>query len=47
MPLNQELEVWKHKASVLSNKSNLPGTNVPSDTKLGALKQDVFMGNLI
>ena len=28
--LNQELEVWKNKASV------------PSDTKLGALRQDVF-----
>ena len=40
--LNQELEVWKHKASVLSNTSNIPGTNVPSGTKLGALKQDIF-----
>ena len=40
--LNQELEVWKHKASVLSNTSNVLGTNVPSYTKLGALKQDIF-----
>ena len=40
--LNQELEVWKNKASVLSNTSNLPNTNVPSDAKLGALRQDVF-----
>ena len=40
--LNQELEVWKNKASVLSNTSNLPSTTVPSDVKLGALRQDVF-----
>ena len=40
--LTQELECWKNKASVLSNTSNLPNTNVPSDTKLGALRQDVF-----
>ena len=40
--LNQELEVWKNKASVLSNTSNLPNTNVPSGTKLGALRQNVF-----
>ena len=40
--LNQELEVWKNKASVLSNTSNIPNTNVPSDTRLGALRQDVF-----
>ena len=41
--LNQELEVWKkNKASVLSNTSKLPNTNVPSDAKLGALRQDVF-----
>ena len=33
--LNQELEVWKNKASVLSNTSHNPNTNVPSDTKLG------------
>ena len=36
--LNQELEVWKNKASVLSNTN----TNAPSDTRLGALRQDVF-----
>ena len=36
--LNQELEVWKNKASVLSNTLNLPSTTVPSDTKLGALR---------
>ena len=35
--LNQELEVWKNKASVLSNTSTIPNANVPSDTKLGAL----------
>ena len=41
--LNQELEVWKNKASVLSNTSNqVPNTTVPSDVKLGALRQDVF-----
>ena len=40
--LNQELEVWKNKASVLSKTSNLPDTNVPSDAKLGVLRQDVF-----
>ena len=40
--LNQELEVWKNKASVLSNTSNLPSTTVPSDVKLRALRQDVF-----
>ena len=40
--LNQELEVWKNKASVLSNTSNLPSTTVSSDVKLGALRQDVF-----
>ena len=38
--LNQELEAWKHKASVLSTSSQLP--NVPPETKLGALRQDVF-----
>ena len=27
--LNQELEVWKNKASVLPNTSNLPSTTVP------------------
>ena len=35
--LNQELEVWKNKASVLST-TNVPNTKVPSDTKLGALR---------
>ena len=40
--LNQELEVWKNKASVLSNTSNVPSTTVPSDVKLGVLRQDVF-----
>ena len=40
--LNQELEAWKNKASILSNTSQVPGTNVPTDTKLGALKQEIF-----
>ena len=40
--LNKELEVWKNKASVLSNTSNIPHSNVPSETRLGALRQDVF-----
>ena len=40
--LNQELEAWKNKASILSNASHIPSTNAPSDTKLGALKQEIF-----
>ena len=41
--LNQELEVWKNKASVLSNTSHNHNTNVPSDTKLGVLCQDMSL----
>ena len=40
--LNQELEAWKHKASILSNTSHIPSTNVPPETKLGTLKQEIF-----
>ena len=40
--LNQELEAWKHKASILSNTSHIPSTNVPPETRLGALKQEIF-----
>ena len=40
--LNQELEAWKHKASILSNTSQIPSTNVPTETRLGALKQEIF-----
>ena len=40
--LNQELEAWKYKASILSNTSQIPSTNVPPETRLGALKQEIF-----